>query len=223
MTKSIGNIFALFLCGYFLSSFALAEQAPESPAMLEACKKLANFSKEETKRCMEYTDLLELDVRAIENCRNFSSSVESRVNCVKSGAAQEMMKTCKALKWTEQNTLTCFRAAQNKDTLKLCAQFSKDEDTQVSCLRYGRELALIEACRNISSNNEDKLQCLSIDAPAQDTRDCIRAKKNVRARFNCIKNVDLTTEKDYQRDMSEARAKIQPLGSPERSIASEQE
>lgn len=217
MSKLIRNTFAFSLCGYLFLSAAFAEPAAEKPGMLEACKKLANFSKEETKRCMEYTDLLELDVSVVENCRGFSQSVESRVNCVKSGAAQEMMKQCKSLKWSEQNTLTCFRSAQNKETIKLCQKFSNDEDTQVSCLRYGRELALIEACSRISNKNEDKLQCLSIDAPAQNTRECVRTQKSVNGRMECLKKNHETTEKDYQSDMKAARARILP----DRTIASE--
>ncbi len=180
----------------------------EAGPLSRACATLVKSSPELLKKCVSHSEFFELTTAFIQECTSFHSDVDIRMKCLKSGANLDILKVCKAAKWSLDGTLTCMRSYPTQELMRSCKKISADEEQQIRCVRSGVDQSQVEACLHMSNDLEQRFRCMKMDIPSFEAKRCERISKNEAGRYSCLQDFVAMRERDYKMDQKEVRSRM---------------
>jgi hypothetical protein len=180
----------------------------EAGPLSRSCATLVKSNPELLKKCVSHSEFFELTAGFIQECTNFHSDVEVRMKCLKSGANLEILKVCKAAKWSLDGTLTCLRSYPSEELVRSCKKISDEEEQQIRCVRSGVDHSQVEACLTMSKNLEQRFMCMKMDIPTLEANRCERISQNEAGRYSCLQDFMAMRERDYKMDQKEVRSRM---------------
>jgi hypothetical protein len=169
----------------------------------DSCLALTNGDRELARKCFRHLTDFDLDYHYANACSKFSTNVENRMRCLRSGANLETFNICQQAKFSLDGTLTCLRSYPTPETMKRCKNISTQEDDQLRCIRTGRGPDQMQACVDFFRDKEEIFACLSLDLPAHETRRCGKKGKTL----DCMQHALAVHEGRANDEMKELRGR----------------